>query len=96
MKTLSEVLNKISEEGFTNEIEISGDDILLSGKTYNTDEIEIVKVYRFEGESNPDDMSALYLFESKDGNKGILIDAYGTYSNPCIDRMLKKIKLDNN
>jgi len=41
-------------------------------------------------------MSALYLFESKDGNKGILIDAYGTYSNPCIDRMLKKIKLDNN
>lgn len=95
MKTLSEILNRISAEGYFEEVKISGDDIFIKDKKYTSDEIEIVKVYRFEGESNPDDMSALYLMDSKDGNKGILIDAYGTYSNPCFDRILKKIKLDN-
>jgi len=31
--------------------------------------------------SDPEDNSIIYAIESKDGHKGILIDAYGAYSD---------------
>ncbi len=61
-------------------------------RDYAPDEVTIIHHYRFEGESNPDDMSILYLLETADGTKGILSDAYGTYSNPDIDCFIKAVE----
>lgn len=93
MRTLTEVLKAIAAEGFTEEFVLKDGGLYLKNRKYNPDELAIAKFYRFEGESNPDDMSIIYSIMTCDGHKGVLIDAYGTYSNPDIDALVKKIYL---
>ena len=49
-------------------------------------------MYRFEGDSSPDDNSVLYAIESKGGIKGVLVDAYGTYAEAMSPEMAMKLK----
>lgn len=44
------------------------------------EDFEVKEVYRFKGGSNPDDNPVLYVIESKEGIKGVLVDALGTYA----------------
>ena len=53
-----------------------------SGKTSKAENLAIVEHYRFEGASDPDDMSIVYALESSDGTRGTIADAYGVYANP--------------
>lgn len=57
-----------------------------SGKTYQPEELTIIKTYRFEGDSDPSDNSILYLIEANDGFTGYSIDVYGAESNHDDDR----------
>jgi K+-sensing histidine kinase KdpD len=94
MRTLTEVLKAIAAEGFSQEIIIKEGGLYLKDRRYEPEELVIIKFYRFEGESNPDDMSIIYSIMTCDGDKAVLIDAYGTYSNPEIDTLIKKIYLN--
>jgi hypothetical protein len=51
--------------------------------------INIVEFHRFEGNSDPDDMSIIYVLEIKGGEKGIIVDAYGAYANTELHELLK-------
>ncbi|HJU46445.1 MAG TPA: hypothetical protein VJ647_06655 [Chitinophagaceae bacterium] len=86
MTTLSHILEKLrlkrqdiefvmTPEGFT----------ARNGKYYNPEDLQIIKTYRFEGESDPGDMMVLYIIEANDGLIGYSIDAYGAYSNHSDD-----------
>jgi hypothetical protein len=45
-------------------------------------DLEIIKVFRFEENTDPGDMCVLYLIRAKEsGLTGYSLDAYGTYSN---------------
>jgi hypothetical protein len=46
--------------------------------------VVIRKVARFEGVSDPDDMSVIYAIESRGGLRGTLVDAFGVYSDPAV------------
>jgi hypothetical protein len=48
---------------------------------------------RFEGASDPDDMSVVYAMESDDGLKGVIADAFGLYANPDLGVFLEKVKI---
>ncbi len=72
MNTLSQVMNKLHSKGYDNELRVSdhgrmqpveGDEI------YDPEDLRIIKIYRFEGESDPSDNSVLYLIEDKNGKK---------------------------
>lgn len=69
-----------------------------SQKNYQAQELSIDEEFRFEGESNPGDMSILYAITTKDGTKGTVVDAYGTYSDnelgEFMNRVKEKAKLD--
>ncbi|GAA4308175.1 hypothetical protein GCM10023143_15300 [Compostibacter hankyongensis] len=43
---------------------------------YQPDELKIIKVYRFEGESDPADSAILYLIEAPGHKIGYSLDAY--------------------
>ena len=45
--------------------------------SYQPDEIFIVSHHRYEGISNPDDMSILYVIETADNKKGTYLLGYG-------------------
>lgn len=62
-------------------------DIRLNPEQFNVDE-----VYRFEGESSPDDNAVLYAISSSTGVKGTLVDGYGAYSEGLSFEMARKLK----
>ena len=82
MTTLSGVLEKLRIRKQDNEFIITGEGFRSpAGKVYASEDLTIIKTYRFEGESDPSDSSILYLIEAGDGLIGYSIDAYGAYSN---------------
>jgi hypothetical protein len=84
MTDLEKCVKKLEEKGYTEQFRVEKK-ILQSltdkKKKYKPKDVKAVNFYRFEGASNPDDMSILYAIETVDGTKGTLIDAYGVYSD---------------
>lgn len=84
MLTLSQVMEKLREKGITDEIRMTDDKkFVISGteKSYRSEDLKIIRTYRFEGASDPADNVALYLVEDLYGNKAMIIDSYGADSN---------------
>jgi hypothetical protein len=87
MKTynnLVEATNDLMKRGYTENLSLEGDTIddKDKGIKMTADDFEIDEFYRFEGASNPDDMSIVYAVTSRKYNlKGIVVNAYGTYAN---------------
>jgi len=65
---------------------------LQSGKSYYPHQLKVVNFFRFEGLSDPEDNAILYIIETNDGTKGTLVDAYGVYSDPEIDKFMKAVE----
>ena len=84
---------RLEREGYTAEFRADGDDLRVAGtkQRYAANQALIRDFYRFEGASDPDDMSVIYAVETRDGTRGMLIDAFGTYADPdiaaIVDRM---------
>lgn len=94
--TLSEAIKKLQQEGYTrnfNQLEDTLECKELSCE-YKPSDFTITKTYRFEGMSSAGDNSVLYAVETNDGEKGILVDAYGVYADAISPEMLKKFKVD--
>ena len=66
---------------------------VTTGKTYKCEDLKAVNFYRFEGISDPDDMSILYAIETCDGAKGTLTDAYGSYSDEETGEFMKQVEI---
>jgi hypothetical protein len=81
--TISEATRQLQLQGFTDRFEMEGDRLknLETGDTYSPDELKILEMHRFEGISNPSDMSILFAVETADGRRGNIISSYGTYGN---------------
>ncbi|MDO1449597.1 phosphoribosylpyrophosphate synthetase [Rhodocytophaga aerolata] len=67
---------------------------LSSGKEYRSEELKIREHYRFEGPSNPGDMSVIYAIECEGGEKGVVIDAFGTYSSRRLTEFFRSIPIE--
>lgn len=94
LKTLSQCMNALKKHGYKKDFMIL-DEGLKSTETdrvYKPDEIKIVNFYRFEGESDPADMSILYVIETVDGVKGTLSDAYGTYAGRRLSDFIVRVE----
>lgn len=84
MTTLSEVMTALQQRGISQELRMNEKKHMVlsnSDKTYQPEDLCILKSYRFEGDSNPDDNAVLYVIEDNSGNKAMLIDSYGADSN---------------
>lgn len=78
MTTSSQVLEKLRNKGIDKEFRYNGSGFSIdNGRSYLADELEIVKIYRFEGESNPSDMEVIYLISAGEGLTGFFQHGYG-------------------
>lgn len=99
MTTYSQVLNILPGKGYGKELNIkrAGGNFDDSEKIYQPEQLKIVKVYRFEGDSDPSDMAVIYLIHGEADEKGFLLNAYGTYSNDdnqYYDEFIKRVPIE--
>ena len=95
--TLVEALNDLKLRGFTIDFNIAFDKVQCgaTGTTLDTADFEIVEHYRFECKNDPDDSSVLYAIAAKDASlKGVLVNAYGVYSDAVSDELIKKLSIN--
>ena len=82
LDTVSSVLLMLKRKGQDNEFTVYHHEWLsLKGKLYRAQETHLVRMYRFEGISDPADQAIIYVVRTKDGTVGYSLDAYGTYTN---------------
>ena len=82
MTTLSQIIGKLRTKRQDNEFLLSSHGFSVgNGKFYQPEDLKIIRIYRFEGESDPSDSSILYVIRAADGLTGYSIDAYGAFSN---------------
>ncbi len=93
--TLSETINGLMNEGYTMDFNIRKECIVChqSNTELSADDFVIDKTFRFEGETNPEDESIVYAISStKYSVKGVLVNAYGIYSDDASAALDAKLK----
>ena len=91
--TLTGALDDLARRGFRARFAAVADGLraIEGGRTFKADELTIRGYYRFEGVSDPDDMSIVYAIESRDGTRGTLVDAFGAYADPAVGAALEHV-----
>lgn len=93
--TLSETIAALNKLGYTHDFNISEECLVCHqhNVTLLPADFQIDKVYRFEGESNPEDQSILYAISSHKFNvKGILVNGYGISSDDTTSKLIEKLQ----
>ncbi|MHA4846162.1 phosphoribosylpyrophosphate synthetase [Flavitalea antarctica] len=94
--TLSETMNDLRSQGYTEDFNLRQNCLECRNGEYKVfaDEFKVDSFYRFEGESNPSDEAILYAISSEKYDlKGVLVNAYGIYSEPVADEMMEKLEI---
>lgn len=93
MDTMSTVLSYLKQKEQDNEFTVDEfGHLMLKGKCYQAHEVRLLKTYRFEGDSDPEEEAIIYLVETIDGTVGYSIDTYGIYTNHATDGYAAFIK----
>jgi hypothetical protein len=95
--TLSQAIDGLVGEGYTEDFNLKDSALeCRSGQLrLKADDFKVDKFYRFEGDSNPDDESVVYAISSDAfGIKGILVNAFGIYSETASDKLMQKLQIE--
>jgi len=97
-ETLSEAIQDLKTRGYNNDFNLHPEWIECPPMSlkFKPTEFHVDEVHRFEGATNPDDSSVLFAIRSSTGVKGILVDAYGAYSDSLSQEMVSALKIDKN
>ena len=96
MTPLVEILSQLRERGYNCDFELRSNGLFCKqcNVVFKPEDLIIEKVYRFEGNSNPDDMAVLYGIRAGNGMKGVVIDAYGTYDDEELGDFLRNVRVE--
>lgn len=94
MNTLTACVNKMTMNGYTDSLTVNQHGLYSTDKDkiYKPEDIKVVDFYRFEGQSDPADNAIMYVIETDDGVKGMIVDAYGHYADDSVARFMKNVK----
>lgn len=86
--------NDLVQEGFEEQFVLTKEGLKSNrtGETFHPEDVKIIKHYRFEGTSDPGDMTILYAVETNTGLKGTVVDAFGTYSDQELGDFMKRVE----
>lgn len=86
--SVSDALDELNENGFTYDFNLHEDDIEKNPHHY-----EIMHIYRYEGNSNPDDESIVFGIKSKSGKKGVFVAGFAANSTSKAAEILIKLNI---
>lgn len=95
--TVTEAVNHLAKRGYTTDFEIMTEQECLvchqSSTHLSPEEFQIDEIYRFEGDTDPGDEMIVYAISSeKHQIKGVVINAYGLYSDPLVYKIVERLK----
>ena len=94
--TVTAALNALRSQGYTIDFNVAFNTLIQQeGKAkYNPSDFGIRKVFRFEGDTNPDDEAVVYGIESFDGEiKGVMVSAFGTYADAATNDIIMQLSM---
>lgn len=94
LKSLTACLNKVVQEGFTEDFKVLDEGILAvkCGHLYPPEAIEIINCIRFAGKGHKNGEAALFIMQANDGIKGTFVDTYKPNSGPGAQLLAKSGK----
>lgn len=90
-RTLAGVLGELQARGFSEHflvVDAGHVRAVGDGGMFSPSQVTIAESYRFEGVSDPDDMSIIYAIETPTGVRGTIIDAFGVYADPSVGEFM--------
>ena len=94
MKSLALLTNKMVLDGYDDDFKITDKGLksLKTEKVYQPEQINVINSFRFEGQSDPNDNTIMYVIETTDGLKGTLVDAYGAYADRKLSEFMNEVE----
>jgi len=94
MNTMTDCVNSLAIKGYTESFRAtkSGLKALSDETIYSSSDVSIANFYRFEGQSDPSDNAIIYVLETNDGRKGLLIDAFGVDADSVINEFILQVE----
>lgn len=90
--TLSGAVEALKRRGYTDELTLTEDGLYNNALPLDPSRFTIDSFHRFEGPSDPADMSIVYAVSSEDlGLKGLLVGDYGPNAQGYIHKMVKAL-----
>lgn len=95
MKSLALLSNKMVLDGYDDDFKVSDKGLksLKTEKVYQPGEINVINFFRFEGQSDPNDNTIMYVIETNDGLKGTIVDAYGPYADRKLSEFMTNVDI---
>jgi hypothetical protein len=91
--TVAEAVNGLKQRGYTIDFNLEPDRITCPTTPLSLApaEFEITEFYRFEGDSDPADEAIVYAIESKEGQRGVLVNGFGISAEGVGEEMVEKL-----
>jgi hypothetical protein len=93
--TVTAAVKGLRERGYTKDFNLKENSIVCNEDKFNPEDFEIVEVYRFEGNSDPGDEAVVYAIESNKGDRGVLVNGYGTSADQVSSDLAKKLSISD-
>jgi len=92
-ETVTAAIEGLRKRGYSIDFNLEVDKVCCSKTSLalGPAEFEITEVYRFEGPSDPADEAIVYAIESKDGQKGVLVNGFGISADEIGEEMVEKL-----
>jgi hypothetical protein len=92
--TLYEAVEQLKKRGFSHNLNISEEGKLVESgeESFDPSQVKLVEFHRFEGTSDPADMSILYVLETDTGVKGTVVDYFGADGTELVSQFMNKVE----
>ena len=91
-ETLSDAVDDLKRQGYADELTLTSEGLFNAGVPMDPKRFAIDSFHRFEGPSDPGDLSIVYAISSEDLKvKGLLIGDYGAEAQDFIHQMVKPL-----
>ena len=96
-KSEKEYIDVYHSKGFINTYRVEENELidLNTRARFHPTEVYIVAEHRFEGETDPSDMSILYAIKTKDGHKGTVLANYSPASATDMAEFFNRVPKEN-
>lgn len=89
--SVSKALEDLYKKGFATDFNLQEENI-----KDNPHQFEIVHIYRYEGNSDPDDEAVVYGIKSSSGEKGVFVAGFSANSQSDAAEVLAKLCIEGN